>query len=211
MSLDGRIATSNGDSKWITSPISRRKGHELRRESDAIVVGVGTVCADDPTLTARLDTQTYHPHRITIDSVGRAPLGAKVFDRSGLGASVFTTRNLSFSRQKQFEELGVNVVKCETSEIGQVDPYSFLDNVSEMEINSILIEGGGKILGSFLDADLIDEVHLFYAPLLIGGGEPAFNGYGVERIAAAGGFSFDAPELIDTDFYIRGRRNREAR
>ena len=210
MSLDGRIATHAGKSKWLTGPMTRRRGHELRAACDAIMVGAGTVLADDPTLTARLDGATTAPLRIVADSTGRTPPGAKAFERSGKGAVLAATHALQHDRQRAYEDIGVRILKSDPDDDGRIDVADMLHRLTELNIQTLMIEGGGKLLGSFFDADMLDEIHLFYAPLLIGGGRSGLDGIGVETIADASGFEFTTPEMIGRDLYLRGVRRREA-
>ena len=208
MSLDGRIATHAGNSKWLTGPKARRRGHELRKRSDAILVGAGTIQADDPSLTARLDEETISPIRIVLDSSGATSPGAKAYERSGRGAILATTERLRPTRARQFEEIGVDVLVLAQNAEGRVDLHDLIGALHAKEIRSVMIEGGGRVLGAFLDADLIDELWLFYAPVLLGGGAPGFDGVGVASIADAAGFTFEPPEMLDRDIFVRGRRNR---
>ncbi len=213
MSLDGRIATRTGSSKWLTGPAARREGHKIRAQSDAILVGAGTIAADDPALTARIDGEIRSPLRIVLDSTGASPLGAKAFERSRApseaSALLATTARCPADRQAAFEAAGVDVAVCAADDDGRVDLDELMADLHKREIRSLMIEGGGTVLGAFLDRDLIDEVRLFYAPLLIGGGKPAFDGAGVARVANAGGFEFDPPEAVAADFLVRGRRRRD--
>ncbi|MEO1014947.1 MAG: bifunctional diaminohydroxyphosphoribosylaminopyrimidine deaminase/5-amino-6-(5-phosphoribosylamino)uracil reductase RibD [Pseudomonadota bacterium] len=212
MSLDGRIATRTGVSKWLTGPEARRKGHGLRARSDAILVGAGTICADDPALTARLDGETRAPLRVVLDSTGRSPLGAKAFERSDdpsrPSALLATTRNCPTDRRAAFEAAGVDVAVLETDDSSRPDLDDLMAELHRREVRTLMVEGGGTVLGSFLDRDLIDEIHLFYAPLIIGGGKSAFDGDGVDRVTDAGGFDFEPPEQVGADFLVRGRRRR---
>ncbi|MBI1393824.1 MAG: bifunctional diaminohydroxyphosphoribosylaminopyrimidine deaminase/5-amino-6-(5-phosphoribosylamino)uracil reductase RibD [Alphaproteobacteria bacterium] len=208
MSLDGRIAAPSGESKWLTGPAARRIGHELRADCDAILVGVGTLTADDPSLTARLDDATLAPLRVVLDTNGASPIGAKAFERSGRGALILTTEQCSQSQARMFRDCGVDVAICGRSANGRVDLDDALAALADRGVLSVMVEGGGKALGAFLDEDLIDEIHLFYAPMLLGGGRAAFDGRGVARIADAGGFDFDAPRAVGPDFVVRGRRRR---
>lgn len=206
MSLDGRIATRTGQSKWLTGAPARRLAHELRADMDAILVGKGTLSADDPALTARLDQTTFTPLRVVLDTDGSSHPGAKAYERSGRGALLVTTRACPDARRRRFEASGVDVAVCGTGPNGQVDLTDALAALHHRGVLSVMVEGGGAALGAFLDADLIDELHLFYAPILLGGGKPGFDGIGVDQVANGNNFVFDAPEPVGVDFVIRGRR-----
>ena len=207
MSLDGRIATSSGESRWITGEEARAAGHTLRAEADAIIVGAQTVIDDDPALTARSGDGAKYPLRIVLDSTGRTPIGAKVFERSGRGALLATTRNTSQSRIKAFKEMGVDIVVL-PDENGRVSLHDLIDHLRERELITLMVEGGGQLVGSAFDADLIDEMHLFIAPKLIGGGKPAFAGVGVDALADADRFSFERMAKFGGDQHWRGFRRR---
>lgn len=211
ISLDGRIATKGGDSKWITGDPARADAHRLRAEQDAIAVGAGTVIADDPALTARADGDVRHPLRVIFDSHGRTPPGAHVFDRAGRGALLIATDALPSHRRRALEEVGVDIAIVDKDGRGRVDPDAALGAVFTRGVNRLMVEGGGALLGAFLDADLIDEVQLYIAPILIGGGRNAFEGEGAAGIADAQGFSFSPPEPLGRDFVVRGVRTRWSR
>jgi len=189
MSLDGKIATSTGESRWITGAAARRQVHELRDVSDAICVGVNTVLADDPLLTTRLDRpDARHPLRVILDSQGRAPLTARVFDPVLPGStSVATTHSMPVSHRAALEARGVAVWMLPHDDEGRVGLLALLDRLGEHEITSLLVEGGGSVLASFVEKRLVDKVLAFVAPLIIGGqGAPTpVKGAGTLRLADA--------------------------
>ncbi len=205
MSLDGRIATGAGESRWITGEESRLKGHELRKAADAIIVGAGTVIADDPALTAR-HGDTRYPLRVVLDSTARTSPGAAAFDRSGKGAMLATTAAAPQARRAKFAEHGVETLILPADRSGRPRLEDLLAALHEKGVVTALVEGGGEVLSSFYDADLIDELWLFLAPLVIGGGKSGFAGAGAESLADARRFAFDPPEIIGPDIFLRGRR-----
>lgn len=211
MSLDGRIATANGESQWITSDVSRAKAHRLRKFADAVVVGAETVIADDPALTARIGDEIHHPLRVVLDSAGRTPAGAKVYERIGKGALIATTPRADHDRLTEYQAMGAETLILPADPHGRPELSELLDALHERGVLAVLVEGGGKVLGSFFDADLIDELHLFIAPVIIGGGRPSFGGRGVERLHEALRYEFSAPEPLGPDLYMRGVRRMEAR
>jgi diaminohydroxyphosphoribosylaminopyrimidine deaminase/5-amino-6-(5-phosphoribosylamino)uracil reductase len=208
LSLDGRIATRSGESQWITGEATRARAHELRRAADAIIVGAGTVVADDPALTARTDGETRRPLRVVLDSTARVSPGAAAFDRAGKGAMLATTAAAPSHRLAKFAEHGVETLALPADARGRPHLRDLLSALRDKGVVTVLIEGGGKVLGSFFDADLIDEIWLFLAPMIIGGGAPVFAGEGVARLADARRFEFAAPEIIDADILMRGLRRR---
>lgn len=209
MSLDGRIATSSGESQWITSESSRAKAHQLRQFADAIIVGADTVIADDPALSARNGSEMRHPLRIVLDSTGRTPAGAKVYERSGKGALIVTTSAAPHSRLAAYKEMGVETLILSPGANGRPEPSDLIAALHDRGVINVLVEGGGEVLGAFFDADLLDEIQLYIAPKLIGGGKPAFAGYGVDRLTDTERFSFSAPERLGQDMFIRGVRRKE--
>jgi diaminohydroxyphosphoribosylaminopyrimidine deaminase / 5-amino-6-(5-phosphoribosylamino)uracil reductase len=209
MTLDGRIATASGESQWITSEESRKAGHQLRAAADAIIAGAGTIIADDPALTARTERGTQYPLRIVLDSKARTAPGAKVYERSGKGALLATTGAAPAPRLSAFKEMGVDILVLPADDAGRPDTSALLAALYERGVVSVLVEGGGEVLGGFFDADLLDEIEMFVAPKLFGGGKAAFGGDGVERLADAERFSFQQMETTGPDFRFRGVRRKE--
>ena len=187
MSLDGKIATRTGDSRWITGPEARRYAHGLRATHDAIMVGINTVLADDPRLTARHDEGTAlveQPLRIVVDSRGRTPDDARLLDQPG--QTIVAVATADSSKRSSLLDRGVDVEEL-PAEDGSVDLSALLGRLGGREITSVLVEGGGALLGSLFDLRLVDKVVAFVAPTIIGGsGAPApVAGAGVERVAEA--------------------------
>jgi len=177
MSLDGKIATRTGDSKWITSEAARREAHRLRAGVDAVMVGANTVIRDNPRLTVRHGADGKQPWRIVVDARGRIPVDAKVFRDKDRNRTIVITTKLSPARwRRRLEARGIEIVtvklngKAATSRrTPQVDLQAGLKALGKREITSVLVEGGGELLGSLFDARLVDKVALFYAPIVIGG------------------------------------------
>lgn len=165
--LDGKIATKSGDSKWITGPAAREYVHELRHQHDAIMVGIGTVLADDPLLTTRLPVPALQPLRVVIDSKLRTPLNAKIIQDASSPTLICTTSSSSVDKRRAMEAAGAEVAICGDGEL--VDLHYMLKVLAEKEISSVLLEGGGKLNGAMLTAGLIDKLILFYAPKISGG------------------------------------------
>ena len=184
MSLDGRIATRTGDSKWITSEAARRAGHRLRAIYDAILVGRGTVEADDPALTCRV-RGGRDPVRIILDTSLSLPETARVFNLPGK-TIVWAGKDAPEDRESLLKQKGVEVWRLGRGPRG-VDLEQGLSRAFEAGILSVLVEGGARVHGSFFDAGLVDEVAFFYGPLIIGGEEawPAIGGEGVARLSEA--------------------------
>ncbi|TCS96584.1 bifunctional diaminohydroxyphosphoribosylaminopyrimidine deaminase/5-amino-6-(5-phosphoribosylamino)uracil reductase RibD [Hazenella coriacea] len=165
--LDGKIATAVGDSRWITGEKAREKVHELRRSSDAILVGVGTVLADDPLLTTRLEAGGKNPIRVIIDSQLRTPLDAAITDVEKAATWIYTTDRHDPQVKQQLKEKGVRVVS--TGAGSQVDLDIVLQDLGKQGILSLLVEGGGRVNASLLQERRVQKVVAFIAPKLLGG------------------------------------------
>lgn len=211
-SLDGKLATHTGDSQWITGPASRARAHELRRQVDAVIIGADTVIADDPSLTARPDkADPQYPLRVVLDSGGRTPPGAKVYDRAGRGALLVASEKTPSARLDSYRKHGAEILALPAGENGRPDLDALLGSLGARGINGVMVEGGGVVLGSFFDAGLVDEVWAFIAPLVIGGRDaPSVAGLGPARLADARRLAEPQTELLDGDILVRGRIAREA-
>jgi len=207
MSLDGKIAVSSGDSKWITSEESRRYVGHIRSQVDVIAVGIGTAIKDNPKLTARdangndFDRQ---PIKLVIDSNARLPLDLNVLN-SGDGNLIIATVGKFPDREIALRELGAEVIVTKNS-IGKVDLKELLHNLGNKGITSVLIEGGGTLLGSFFDLGLVDKVIAFIAPVIIGGGNSPtpVAGNGVADMANALRLIRSKVHLFENDVMITG-------
>lgn len=209
MSLDGKLATRSGDSRWVTGPRARRLAHEMRRTVDAIAVGANTILADDPQLTYRRGGDLPRPGdrqplKIVIDSQGRVPLTARVFQRPGQ-ALLVTGRPLKEEMARGLARLGVEVVEA-PGEGGWVDLPRLLHILGGRGVTSLLVDGGGILLGSFFDLGLVDRVYAFIAPIIIGGEKavPAVAGAGVEGMADALRLSRVRVRRIGPDLLVTG-------
>lgn len=169
--LDGKIASKTGDSKWITNEASRSFVHTLRHRHQAIMVGIGTVLADDPQLTTRLPVPGLNPIRVVVDSTLRLPHDAKLVRDGAAPTVVLTTEGAPEARRRELEALGVDVIDCGPGPA--VDLDAAMARLGEREIGSLLVEGGGKLSGAFLERRLADKLVLFFAPKIIGGGPQA--------------------------------------
>jgi len=179
-SLDGRIATSRGESRWITGTAARRRALLLREEYDAVLVGAGTVLADDPRMTRRLGRNTATtPWRIVLDGRLRVPERARVFREAG-NRVVLTALPESHPRARRLARRGVEVWSFPSRRQGRVDLRRAAAAMARREITSVLVEGGAETLGSFFDAGLADRVAVFTAPRILGGRAalPAVGGRG---------------------------------
>ncbi|KPJ49120.1 hypothetical protein AMJ40_06290 [candidate division TA06 bacterium DG_26] len=168
ISLDGMIADSRGNSRWISCEESRRIVHRLRREVDAVLVGIGTVLRDDPELTVRLIRTRRNPKRIILDTSLRVPRDAKVLDEKA--HTIIVTAALD-EETEELKQMGKEVWHVGTDG-REIDLRDFLHKAASEGITSILVEGGGDIYSSFLRQKLVDKLCLFIAPKLLGEGMP---------------------------------------
>jgi len=205
-SLDGRIATAAGESRWITGEAARRRALLWREEYDAVLVGAGTVAADDPRLTRRLGRAGGRPHwRIVLDGRLRASEEARVFQGSG-ERLVATARRSDSAKARRLERRGVRVWSLPARGRGTVDLVRLLDALYREGVASVMVEGGAETLGAFFEAGLVDRVAAFVAPRLLGG-RAAPGAVGGSGFALRG-----APELRDArveslgeDLLVTGR------
>jgi diaminohydroxyphosphoribosylaminopyrimidine deaminase/5-amino-6-(5-phosphoribosylamino)uracil reductase len=184
MTLDGKVATRTGDSKWISSEGSRAIAHRWRAQVDAVAVGVGTALADDPQLTARVPDVAKQPRRVVFDSTARLPLDSQLVSAApDPPLSVIVSRAAPRAATDSLEMAGADVIVA-TGQNEQARVRSALDQLGELGVTAILLEGGPHLAGAFLDAGEIDEVRLFLAPLLLGGktARDPLEGEGVEKI-----------------------------
>jgi diaminohydroxyphosphoribosylaminopyrimidine deaminase/5-amino-6-(5-phosphoribosylamino)uracil reductase len=187
MSLDGKIATRSGDSRWISNAASRRYVHSLRHINDAVIVGVNTVLTDDPQLTCRCGERggvvKEQPLRVIADTNGRTPVTAQIFGEPGR-ALIALGEGVRPEVIDGFRSRDADVVVLPSSE-GLIDLEQLLKELGKREIISILVEGGGTLLGYMFDHRLVDKVVAFIAPVIIGGreAETAVGGRGAEKIA----------------------------
>jgi diaminohydroxyphosphoribosylaminopyrimidine deaminase/5-amino-6-(5-phosphoribosylamino)uracil reductase len=186
LTLDGRIATARGESKWITSPAQRRDARRLRRLHDGVAVGIGTVLADDPLLLPQ--PRTARPfHRIVFDSRLRLPLASRLV-RSARSSPVWVLCTKADRRKRAaLERKGVTVVEQRAHRSGRVSLRWAVGELWRRGLRSLMVEGGSELLGAFLAARLVDAVALYRAPLILGGrtGVPAFGGSAPRRLADA--------------------------
>ncbi len=189
MSLDGKIATHSGDSRWVSGPEARKAVQQMRRECDAVLVGVNTVLADDPQLTSRDEEESPlkdQPLRVILDSHGRTPPGARMLGEPGT-TIIVTTPDAPRQRLEGLNAAGAQIWQTKAGVEGRVQPEAVLDELGKQHVVSLLVEGGGMVLGSFFDAGLVDKVYAFIAPMIIGGSQAPspVAGQGVSKVIDA--------------------------
>ncbi|MGL6016317.1 MAG: bifunctional diaminohydroxyphosphoribosylaminopyrimidine deaminase/5-amino-6-(5-phosphoribosylamino)uracil reductase RibD [Selenomonadaceae bacterium] len=209
MTLDGKIATAAGNSKWISNEVSRRRVHELRDVYDGILVGIGTVLADDPALTTRLASQSgKNPLRIVVDSRARTPLTAKVVTDGQAETLIAVTVAAEAAKVEALRQAGVEVLVVNDGQ--QVDLKQLFCLLGERGVCSIFVEGGARINYSLLKAGLVDKVYTFIAPKMVGGSSAPgpVGGDGVETLDQAFLLENVETELLAGDILVSGYINR---
>lgn len=208
MTLDGKIASCTGDSKWISNEASRRRVHELRGRMDAIIVGIGTALADDPLLTAR-PPGPRTATRVVLDSRGRLPASSQLAQTAReIPTLIVTTGPRPEELIRQGCEIltlgGSGILANSATRVG-IGIAAVLDELGRRRMTNVLVEGGSEVLGSFVDSGAVDEVHVFLGAQLLGGAEArtAVGGRGAAKLAEAIKFSRQQIEELDGDVYVR--------
>lgn len=204
-SLDGRIATATGESRWITGEVARAQVHRLRAEHDAIVVGIETVLADDPDLTVRLEEQTSPPPaRVVLDSRQRLPLTSKL----AMSARETPVAVLSVETPTAaLAELGVQVLTVAAMGDERPDLHASLAALAQKGWRKLFVEGGGQVAGSFLRCGLVDRIEWFRAPIILGGeGRPCVGALALAALADAPRFRRVTVEALGDDLWERYER-----
>lgn len=176
MTLDAKLSRDPGEQTRITGPAAQRAVHRLRAGFDGILVGIGTVLADDPLLTVRAGTPPrVPPHRVVLDTDARLPVDARLTSSAAAGPPVwvFTSDSANATRTRALEARGVRVVRVPAAS-GTLDVNAVLDRLLEAGVHRVLCEGGGRVAASMLAADMVERMYLFYAPSIFGTGVDAF-------------------------------------
>ena len=199
--IDGRIATATGDARWISGEEERRTSHALRAACDAVLVGVGTILADDPRLTVRM-VPGASPMRIVLDAGLRIPDRARVLDHDGV-TTIVTTSASSAERRAELRRRGVSVVVVRADPLG-VDLPAALEALFDDGIRSVLVEGGARVITSFLSRGLADRLVVAIAPRVMGSGTDAVNDLGITEVASAIRLERRAVHVAGDDVLIAG-------
>jgi len=189
--LDGRLATASGSSRWISAPESLRFAHQLRAEHDAVAVGAGTACKDDPRLTVRL-VPGDDPLRVVVDSTLRTPLSAALLANGAAEGTVLAvTERASEERCEEALSLGATVLKVPADAAGRVNLRALLSELYSLGVRSVMVEGGAALITSFLHGRLVDRLAVCIAPKILGRGIEAVGDLGICELA-------DSLTLTDT-------------
>ncbi|MCK4593583.1 bifunctional diaminohydroxyphosphoribosylaminopyrimidine deaminase/5-amino-6-(5-phosphoribosylamino)uracil reductase RibD [bacterium] len=209
VSLDGKIATATGESRWVTGVEARRMVHHFRNYADAVMIGIGTVLADDPRLNVRVRfPDVRHPQKVIVDSKARMPTRGRTITEDPR-TIVAVSPKASLSRITSLEDVGARVEVIQGSPV-RVDMTRLMRRLAELDIVSVLVEGGGGVAGSLFEAGLVDEVVVFVAPVIIGGKDAPgpVGGRGIEHMIDAHRLVDVTHEQVGDDLMIRGRVRR---
>jgi diaminohydroxyphosphoribosylaminopyrimidine deaminase/5-amino-6-(5-phosphoribosylamino)uracil reductase len=205
MSLDGKISTKIGESKWITCPESRKCVHQLRDKVNGIMIGVNTVITDNPELTCRIENGN-NPVRIIVDSKLRIPMESKVLENQNLAKTIVATTNYAdMTKKDEIEKKGVKVLIIKSLE-ERVDLQELMLQLGQENIDSILLEGGGTLNFSALKQGIVDKVQVYIAPKIIGGenSKAPVGGSGIEYLVDAFNLDNIKSKMIGEDILIEG-------
>lgn len=207
MTLDGKIATSTGDSKWVSCDRSRETVHRMRAWNMGILAGAGTVLADDPMLNCRMEGDCRQPVRIIMDSSLSIPLESRIVATAREYRTIMAhTAVAGRDRMEKLHAAGVETLLCEADGDGRVDVVSLCRQLGKAGIDSILLEGGGTVNDSFLRASLVDEVYMFIAPKMVGGAcaKTPVEGIGVSLMSDAVKIGIDSVDMSGDDVLVHG-------
>ncbi len=203
--LDGRIATAEGQSQWISSPPSLKFVHRLRARHDAILVGVGTVLQDDPELTVRL-VRGRNPIRIVVDSHLKIPESAKLLRTASQTQTIIaTTQNSTAPRAKLLAEMGAHILRIDADAQGRVNLKKLLEAMASRNVSSVLVEGGSQIITSFLKHNLANRLIAVIAPKILGRGTDAVGDLQISDLGAARKLTFQKVSRLGEDIIIDSR------
>ena len=207
MTLDGKIAAFTGDSRWVTNEESRKLVHVLRSEMAGVIVGIGTVLADDPMLNVRLEGNPHQPIRIVVDSNLSIPLDSQLVKTANQYKTIIATTVLpSAEDARNLLSAGCDVIQC-ASKDNHVDINDLMFKLGSLGVDSLLLEGGGTLNAAFLEAGCVDEVWAFIAPKIIGGegAKTPVSGKGIEKMSDAIQLQNIDIQNINGDILIKGK------
>lgn len=209
ISLDGKIASKSGDSKWITSPESRQDGHHLRHEHDGILVGINTILQDNPLLTTRRPRGGINPIRIVLDTKLKIPTSANVVHDRSARTIIFTGNQIDLEKKKELERLGVTIISQDRPVLSL---QQVLKTLGEQKMMSVLVEGGSEIHASFIKENAFQQIITYVAPKIIGGRDafPFVGGVGSELVKLGKHLHFTEIKQLGPDIKITAKPlNRE--
>lgn len=215
-SLDGCVASRTGNSQWITNSWARQYGHYLRSIYDGILVGINTVLEDNPLLTCRIKREAHEiPHqpvRIILDSQGRIPMSSLVVTDTSTQTIIITTSLCPVEKMRTLKNEGIQVLLAPLHKNNRIDLPAAIELLGQIGLQSILVEGGSTVQGSFFDYHLVDKIYAFLGSKIIGGSlaMPSVGGYGVDNLDECMPLVYDSAEICENNILIRAyNANRE--
>lgn len=211
-SLDGKIATRIGESKWISNEESRHYANQLRSVMDAIMIGINTVILDNPLLIPRVAKPRRYPLRVVLDSKLRIPLSCELVKTADKYKTlIFTLADSRQDKESRLKSMGVDVVRVAPGDNGRVALAGVCSELGKREITSVLIEGGGELNGSFVEEGLLDKIIIFYAPKIIGGKNASnlVSGKGVDFLKDAARIDITSVRRFKEDICVEGYVHRD--
>ena len=199
--LDGKIATRAGESKYISGLAARTKVHQMRSIVDAVIIGSRTVLKDDPQLTTRL-VRGRNPRRIVVDSKCRVPLSSKIF-RDPQTAMIVTTEDAPAQKVAAAQQLGITVLPCK-SRNSKVDLKQMLTELAKRDITHVMVEGGAQLNGAFLASKLVDKMMVFIAPDVLGDGISSIGDLGIKKLSKALKLTKLSTDKVGKDILVQG-------
>lgn len=209
--LDGKIATRNSKSRWITGESSRRLVHELRSNAQVVMVGKGTVIKDDPELSVKLLRNTYQPRPLVVSSKLNIPLSSRFLSTPAKGGAIIACTELAPSKRiKNFEAIGAEIIVVKANSKGEVDLKDLMKKLGERKIASVLLEGGARLSGSALDDQVVDHIMIFFAPKIIGDEKARSMVEGRKVLSLGNSILIEKPEVrwVGEDLLVEGTPKR---